>query len=65
MDAAGGGAEAAGRGRKRMCVFTFFKKHDWAGKTVKPFATHEGSGLGGSVRAIRILSLDVLLPRVD
>ena len=36
-----------------MCVFTFFEKHDWTGKTVKPFATHEGSGLGGSVRAIR------------
>ena len=36
-----------------MAVFTFFEKHDWAGKTVKPFATHEGSGLGGSVRAIR------------
>ena len=36
-----------------MCVFTFFEKHDWAGKTVKPFCTHEGSGLGGSVRAIR------------
>ena len=36
-----------------MCVFTFFEKHDWAGKTVRPFATHEGSGLGGSVRAIR------------
>ena len=36
-----------------MCVFTFFEKHDWAGKTVKPFATHEGSGLGGSVRAIK------------
>ena len=36
-----------------MCVFTFFEKHDWAGKTVKPFCTHEGSGLGGPVRAIR------------
>ena len=36
-----------------MCVFTFFEKHDWSGKTVKPFCTHEGSGLGGSVRAIR------------
>ena len=36
-----------------MCVFTFFEKHDWTGKTVKPFATHEGSGLGGSVRAIK------------
>ena len=36
-----------------MCVFTFFEKHDWACKTVRPFCTHEGSGLGGSVRAIR------------
>ena len=36
-----------------MCVFTFFEKHDWTGKTVKPFCTHEGSGLGGSVRAIK------------
>ena len=36
-----------------MCVFTFFEKHDWKGKTVLPFATHEGSGLGGSVRAIK------------
>ena len=36
-----------------MCVFTFFEKHDFSGKTVRPFATHEGSGLGGSVRAIK------------
>ena len=36
-----------------MAVFTFIEKHDWAGKTVRPFATHEGSGLGGSVRALR------------
>ena len=36
-----------------MCVFTFFEKHDWAGKTVRPFCTHEGSGLGGSVRALQ------------
>ena len=36
-----------------MAVFTFFEKHDWAGKTVRPFATHEGSGLGSSVRALR------------
>ena len=42
-----------GWGVPPLCVFPFFEKHDWAGKTVKPFATHEGSGLGGSVRAIR------------
>ena len=36
-----------------MAVFTFIDKHDWAGKTVRPFCTHEGSGLGGSVRALQ------------
>ena len=36
-----------------MCVFTFIDRHDWSGKTVRPFATHEGSGLGGSVRALK------------
>lgn len=36
-----------------MCVFTFIDRHDWTGKTVRPFATHEGSGLGGSVRALK------------
>lgn len=31
-----------------MCVFTFIEKHDWNGKTVIPFITHEGSGMGGT-----------------
>ena len=31
-----------------MCVFTFIESQDWAGKTVKPFCTHEGSGMGHS-----------------
>lgn len=28
-----------------MPVYTFLEKHDWNGKTVVPFCTHEGSGL--------------------
>lgn len=28
-----------------MPVYTFIEKHQWAGKTVVPFCTHEGSGL--------------------
>lgn len=28
-----------------MPVYTFIEKHDWHGKTVIPFCTHEGSGL--------------------
>ena len=29
-----------------MCVATFLEAHDWNGKTVIPFTTHEGSGWG-------------------
>lgn len=35
-----------------MAVYTFLEKHDWSGKTVIPFCTHEGSGLGQTVRKI-------------
>lgn len=28
-----------------MPVYTFIERHDWDGKTVIPFCTHEGSGL--------------------
>ena len=31
-----------------MAVYTFIEKHDWNGKTVIPFCTHEGSGLSGT-----------------
>ena len=36
-------------------MFTFFKKHanDLKGKTVIPFTTHEGSGLGNSVEDVK------------
>lgn len=35
-----------------MPVYTFIEKHDWTGKTVIPFCTHEGSGLSGTERNI-------------
>ncbi len=31
-----------------MPVYTFIEKHNWEGKTVIPFCTHEGSGLGST-----------------
>jgi hypothetical protein len=39
-------------GEPPMCVFTFIEKHDWNGKTVIPFVTHEGSGMGHTDRSI-------------
>lgn len=32
-----------------MAVFTFLEEYDFSGKTIIPFCTHEGSGLGESV----------------
>ena len=34
-------------------VYTFLEAHDWKGKTVIPFCTHEGSGLSGTESRIR------------
>lgn len=39
-------------GNPPMCVYTFIEKHDWNGKTVIPFITHEGSGMGDTDRKI-------------
>ncbi len=38
-----------------MAVFTFLEHFDWSGKIIKPFCTHEGSGLGSSIRDIKRL----------
>lgn len=38
-----------------MAVFTFLERFDFTGKTIRPFCTHEGSGMGGSVRDIQKL----------
>ncbi len=38
-----------------MHVFTFLEKFDFTGKTIKPFCTHEGSGMGRSESDIKKL----------
>lgn len=38
-----------------MGVFTFFETYDFSGKTIIPFCTHEGSGLGRSMSDIKKL----------
>ncbi|MBQ9526783.1 MAG: flavodoxin [Fretibacterium sp.] len=40
-------------GTMPMCVFTFLERFDFTGKTIKPFCTHEGSGMGHSEADIR------------
>ena len=39
-------------GTMPMPVFTFLEEYDFSGKTIIPFATHDGSGLGSSRRDI-------------
>lgn len=38
-----------------MAVFTFLEHFDFSGKTIRPFCTHEGSGMGSSERDIKKL----------
>lgn len=38
-----------------MAVFTFLEHFDFTGKTIKPFCTHEGSGMGSSIADIKRL----------
>lgn len=42
-------------GTMPMAVFTFLEHFDFSGKTIRPFCTHEGSGLGSSVKDIKRL----------
>jgi flavodoxin len=42
-------------GTMPMTVFTFLESYDFSGKTIIPYCTHEGSGLGQSVRDIKKL----------
>ena len=36
-----------------IAVYTFIERHNWNGKTVVPFCTHEGSGLSGTERKLK------------
>lgn len=40
-------------GTMPMAVFTFLEHFDFSGKIIKPFCTHEGSGMGVSERDIK------------
>lgn len=42
-------------GTMPMAVFTFLEHYDFTGKMIHPFCTHEGSGMGSSVRDIKRL----------
>jgi len=42
-------------GTMPMAVFTFLEAYDFSGKTIVPFCTHEGSGMGSSERDIKRL----------
>lgn len=42
-------------GTMPMAVFTFLERFDLSGKIIKPFCTHEGSGLGSSINDIKKL----------
>lgn len=45
-------------GTMPMAVFTFLESYDFAGKTIAPFCTHEGSGMGRSEKDINKLCPD-------
>lgn len=36
-----------------MCFYTFIEAHDWNGKKIIPFCTHEGSGLAGTEKNLK------------
>lgn len=36
-----------------MCFYTFIEAHNWNGKKIIPFCTHEGSGLAGTERKLK------------
>jgi flavodoxin len=40
-------------GTMPMPVFTFLEEYDFSKKTIAPFCTHEGSGMGRSVADIK------------
>ena len=42
-------------GTMPMPVFTFLEHFDFSGKIIRPFCTHEGSGMGSSVKDIEKL----------
>ena len=46
-------------GTMPMAVYSFLDSYDFSGKTIVPFCTHEGSGMGSSERDIKKLCPNV------
>ena len=44
-----------------MAVFTFLESYDFSGKKIIPFCSHEGSGMGGSLRQIKLSVPDAIV----
>lgn len=44
-----------------MVVYSFIEKHDFSGKTVVPFNTHEGSGNAGTYETLKSLMPGAIL----
>ncbi len=41
-------------GEMPMCVYTYLERHDFNGKKIYPFATHEGSGMGRTESSLKL-----------
>ena len=50
-------------GTMPMAVFTFLERFNFCGKTIKPFCTHEGSGMGSSENDIKMLCSDAVIKK--
>jgi flavodoxin len=44
-----------------MAVYTFLESYDFSKKTIVPYCTHEGSGIGSSERDIKKICPNVKL----
>ena len=47
-----------------MCMYTFVEAHDWNGKKIIPFCTHEGSGAGRTESTLKrvMKGADIIKP---
>lgn len=50
-------------GTMPMACYTFLDNYDLSGKTIIPFCTHEGSGMGGSAREIKKICPEAILKK--
>ena len=50
-------------GTMPMAVCTFLEKYDFTGKIIKPFCTHEGSGMGSSEEDIKKIIPDSVIKK--